>query len=97
MKYWKQILAGAALGIGLTGGAVLIWRGVRHEETSRALSAAQGQQLLEAVMRRIEHSWVDSLSLDEIYRRTALGLVDELDDPNSEYLTPARLKRLREE
>ncbi len=96
MKYWKRILAGAALGIGLTGGAVLIWRGVRHDETSRALSAAQGQQLLEAVMRRIEHSWVDSLSLDEIYRRTALGLVDELDDPNSEYLTPARLKRLRE-
>lgn len=96
MKYWKHVLAGAALGIGLAGGALLIWRGVRHDAAKIELTAAQGRQLLESVMRRVQRSWVDSLSPDEIYRRTALGLIAELGDPNSQYLTPERLKRLRE-
>ena len=47
-------------------------------------------------MQRVQRSWVDSLSPDEIYRRTALGLIDELGDPNTRYLTADRLKRLRE-
>lgn len=96
MKYWRYLLAGVALGVGLAGGAFMIWRGVQREEPGRALSAAQGRQLFEAVMRRIQRSWVDSLDQDEIYRRAAVGLIDELGDPNTQYLTGDRLKRLRE-
>lgn len=96
MKNWRFILAGFLLGIGLAGGALLLWRGARREDTQRALSAAQGKQLLENVMRRIQRSWVDSLSPDEIYRKTALGLIESLGDPNTQYLSADRIKRLRE-
>lgn len=96
MKSWKLVLAGFALGAGLAAGTLLIWRSVRRTEVPRGLSAAEGQQLFESVTRRVERSWVDSLPMDEIYRRAALGLVDELGDPNSAYLSESRLKRLRE-
>ena len=96
MKAWRYVLAGFALGIGITGGALLIWRGLRREVSPPSLSAAEGRALLTSVMRRIEHSWVDSIDVDELYRRAALGLIEELGDPNSQYLAPDRLQRLRE-
>ena len=96
MKAWRYVLAGFALGIGITGGALLIWRGVRREAERTALSAADGRALLTSVMRRIERSWVDSIDANELYRRAALGLIEELGDPNSQYLPTDRLQRLRE-
>jgi carboxyl-terminal processing protease len=96
VKAWRYVLAGFALGIGITGGALLIWRGLRREVSPPSLSAAEGRALLTSVMRRIEHSWVDSIDVDELYRRAALGLIEELGDPNSQYLAPDRLQRLRE-
>jgi len=96
VKYWRHILVGVALGVGLAAGAMLIWRGIRRTDAVSVLTATQGRQLLESVMRRIQRSWVDSLPPDELYRRAALGLIEELDDPNSQYLDTTRLKRLRE-
>jgi len=55
-----------------------------------------GARLLASVMGRVRDSYVDSLSMDELWRRAAIGLVDELGDPNSTYLPPDRLKRLTE-
>jgi len=96
VKNWRYALVGLVLGIGLAGGAWLIWRVARRGDAPGELSAAQGRQLLDNVMRRVQRSWVDSLSPDEIYRRTALGLIEELRDPNTQYLTEDRIKRLRE-
>ncbi|HEY2850313.1 MAG TPA: S41 family peptidase [Gemmatimonadaceae bacterium] len=61
-----------------------------------SLTAAQGARLLDAVMQRVSDSWVDSLSDEELYSRAAAGLVDQLGDPNTTFLSPDRLKRLRE-
>lgn len=96
MKAWRYLLAGAALGAALATGAILIWRGARPRPSQHSLSAEQGRRLLDAVMQRIARSWVDSINADDLYRRAALGLVEELGDPNSQYLTPDHLKRLRE-
>lgn len=96
MKMWRYVVAGAALGAALGAGAILIWRSARPEPAGESISAANGRRLLEAVMARIEYSWVDSIDTSELYRRAALGLVQELGDPNTQYLTPERLKRLRE-
>jgi carboxyl-terminal processing protease len=96
VKTWRYVLAGFVIGAGLAFGALLMWRGMRRTEAVNELSANDGRRLLEMVMARIERSWVDSLPPDELYRRAALGLVDELGDPNSQYLTPDHLKRLRE-
>ncbi|MEA3247611.1 MAG: S41 family peptidase, partial [Gemmatimonadota bacterium] len=96
MKGWRPLLAGVALGAALGTGALLIWRGARPPAAAVTMGDAQGRRLLDGVMERIRRSWVDTIAPDELYRRAALGLVDELGDPNSEYLTPEHLKRLRE-
>jgi carboxyl-terminal processing protease len=96
MKNWRYILAGFVIGLGLAAGVLLMNRGIRREDRAKDMSASEGRRLLETVMARIERSWVDSLAPDELFRRAALGLVDELGDPNSQYLTPEHLKRLRE-
>jgi carboxyl-terminal processing protease len=96
MKAWRYILAGFVIGLGLAGGAILMWRGIRTPERTSEISVAEGRRLLEMVMARIERSWVDSIPVDELFRRAALGLVDELGDPNSHYLAPDQLARLRE-
>jgi carboxyl-terminal processing protease len=96
VKNWRYAFVGFLLGAGLAGGAWLLWRGARRPDERHELGASAGKQLLENVMLRVQRSWVDSLSMDEIYRRTAMGLIDELGDPNSQYLSAERLKRLRE-
>jgi len=96
VKSWRHVLAGFALGAGLAAGAALMWRGIRPAPPEPQLSAADGRRLFETVLRRVERSWVDSLGVDELYRRAAMGLVTELGDPSSEYLGPERLSRLRE-
>jgi carboxyl-terminal processing protease len=60
------------------------------------LSSAQGARLLDAVMQRVSDSWVDSTSEDELYQYATEGLVEQLADPNTTFLSPDRLKRLRE-
>ena len=96
MKSWRFALVGFVLGVGLAGGAWLMWRGVHRVDPRGELSAAQGRTLLDQVMQRVQRSWVDSLSPDEIYRRAALGLIEALGDPNTQYLTTDRIKSLRE-
>lgn len=96
MRTWRPLLAGIALGAGLGFGALLIWRGARPRDPVAAIDDVQGRRLLDGVMERIRRSWVDTIAPDELYRRAALGLVEELGDPNSAYLTPEQLKRLRE-
>jgi carboxyl-terminal processing protease len=96
VKTWRYVLAGFVIGAGLAFGALLMWRGMRPAEAKQELSANDGRRLLEMVMARIERSWADSLPADELFRRAALGLVGELGDPNSQYLSADHLKRLRE-
>lgn len=96
MKTWRYVLAGFVIGTGLAFGALLMWRGMGRAEAKQELSANDGRRLLEMVMARIERSWADSLPTDELFRRAAMGLVGELGDPNSQYLSAEHLKRLRE-
>ena len=86
----------ALLLLTVVGGWLLTRRGLPSTSTDSKLSAVEGQRLLEAVMNRVRQNWVDSLPADELYRRAALGLIDELGDPNSAFLPPDRLRRLRE-
>ena len=72
-------------------------RGLTSSTThGSVLSATQGARLLDAVMQRVSDSWVDSTSEEDLYQRAAAGLVDQLGDPNTTFLSPDRLKRLRE-
>jgi carboxyl-terminal processing protease len=80
----------------LLGGGWLMRRGLATPSTTSRLSAAQGQRLLRDVMQRVQASWVDTVGVDEMYRRAALGVLGELGDPNTSYLPPDRFRGLRE-
>src|SRR5690606_28592370 len=45
----------------------------------------------------VESFYVDTLTTSELYERAAVGLVGQLDDPGSAYLTPERLAKLNEQ
>lgn len=78
-------------------GARFYQRGLATTTThSASLSAQQGARLLDTVMRVVADSWVDSMSEDDLYQRATTGLVDQLGDPNTTFLTPDRLRRLQE-
>lgn len=92
-----RLLAVVMLLVGaLFAGSWLVRRGLASPAVGTRLSTTQGEHLLAAVMNRIEASWVDSMSADELYRRAALGVLEELGDPNTAFLPPDRLSRLRE-
>src|SRR6185436_3596299 len=88
----RALIAGALLGAGLVSGGLLIQSGAWRE----AGASTGSVRLLDQVMARLSSDYVDSLSADEMFRRSAEGFVKELDDPYSVLLTPDRYRRLRE-
>jgi carboxyl-terminal processing protease len=56
-----------------------------------AAARRPGTELLGSVFSLVRAQFVDSLSTGEIYQRAARGLVDELDDPYSQLLSPKDL------
>jgi carboxyl-terminal processing protease len=86
----RTLIAGAILGAGLVSGGMLIQSGTWSE------AAAATPRLLEQVMARLSRDYIDTVSLDAMYRNAASGLVKELDEPYSVLLTPDRFRRLRE-
>src|SRR4051812_22871215 len=59
-------------------------------------AAPASARLLDEVMSRLGQDYIDSLSRDEMLRRSAIGLVKELEDPYSVLLSPDRYKQLGE-
>jgi carboxyl-terminal processing protease len=88
----RLIITLLVLAAGAIAGGWLVQRALRRT----ARPTVGGARLLAAVMERVRDSYVDSLAVDELWRMAAIGLVDELGDPNSTYLPPDRLKRLTE-
>jgi len=68
----------------------LIQRAVRGPDRS----AQDGARLLDAVMVRVRDSYVEPVDAERMWELAAIGMLDELGDPNSAYLTPERLERL---
>ncbi len=96
MTRGRLVVVAGLLGASLLAGSWLVRRGLALPPTVTRLSATQGERLLEGVMRRVRDSWVDTIQTEELYRRAALGMLDELGDPNTAYLPPDRFSRLRE-
>ena len=91
MRRHRLIITLLTLAASAIAGGWLVQRALR--KPSRYVD---GMHLLASVMQRVSESYVDSLTVDELWRRAAIGLVDELGDPNSTYLPPDRLTRLTE-
>jgi carboxyl-terminal processing protease len=95
----RAILAVAVLSSALISGGWFVQRGlvgVAGDRSAGAGSRVSGSRLFDQVKERIERDYVDTLSDSALYARSVEGLLQELHDPHSVYLTPNRLARLSE-
>src|SRR5665213_779646 len=87
----RAIIAITMLAFALVLGGWLLQRGLRRSGTADARA-----QLFDEVRTHIARNFVDSIPDSSLYRKAAEGLVRELGDPHSVYLTADKLRALRE-
>ncbi|MDB4875670.1 MAG: carboxyl-terminal protease [Gemmatimonadetes bacterium] len=87
------MLAIVVLSSALVSGGWLVQRGLVGGGGTRSADRAR---LFDEVYRHVSREYVDTLSDSILYTRAAEGLVQELGDPHSSYLSPAVLARLSE-
>jgi carboxyl-terminal processing protease len=87
------LLAAVVLASALVSGGWLVERGLVG---GRFAANTGGAQLFEEVYQRISRDFVDTLPDSTLYTRAIDGLVTELHDPHSTYLSPQLLARLSE-
>ncbi len=87
----RAIIVSSVFGLALVSGGWLIDHGLRGQKTvvSRA-------QLFDQVMTHIERYYVDSLDKQALYKKAVDGMLYELHDPHSVFLSADRLARLTE-
>ena len=79
------------IGIAAGGLGAVAWILARNRPaTPAAASSVVGTELFRAVFSHVRSFAVDSLGDQELYRRAAAGVIDELDDPYAVLLLPGR-------
>lgn len=87
----RAIIAVAALTLALVLGGWLLQRGLHRDNGSY-----ERAQLFEQVRAHVARDFVDSIPDGDIFRKAAEGMVRELHDPHSGYLSPERFRSLDE-
>ena len=87
----RALLAGVVLSSALVSGGWL----VEHGLVGRP-GAPGNARMFEEVYRHVARDFVDTIPDSTLYTRAVDGLVDELHDPHSNYLSPEVLARLSE-
>ena len=87
----RAMIAGAILGAGLVTGGLFMQGGAAAE-----VAEPGSRRLFDQVVARVANDYIDSLPGDELYRRSAIGLAREIEDPYSLVLSPDAVRRLRE-
>jgi carboxyl-terminal processing protease len=94
----RGIITIAVLSCAIVSGGWLVQRGLVYGRTSSATASApiDGARLYQQVLERVEQAYVDTNAIQNIYRKTVDGLLLELGDPHTSYLTDDRLNKLNE-
>ena len=87
----RAFIALAALGGAFVTGGWLLQRGLERGDSTYSRA-----QLFDDVIAHVSHYFVDSISEQTLYTKATTGLLRELHDPHSVYLTPKRLAQLDE-
>jgi carboxyl-terminal processing protease len=88
----RAMLTGVVLSSALVSGGWLVERGLVGGEPATREQA----RMFEQVLQHVERDFVDTLSDSAVYRRAAEGLVEELHDPHSTFLSARLLAQLAE-
>lgn len=91
MNRFRLLPPAALIAIALLSGAWLLGRALDRDERR----SEEGARLLDAVMQRVRESYVEPVDEETLWRNAVAGMVEQLGDPNSAYITPDRLERLR--
>jgi carboxyl-terminal processing protease len=89
----RALLAIVVLSTAMVSGGWLVERGLVGTRTA---TAGDASRMFAQVVQHIQRDFVDTLSDSVIYSHAAEGLLDELGDPHSAYLSPSVLKSLSE-
>jgi carboxyl-terminal processing protease len=92
----RAVVAIAILSCAIVSGGWLVQRGLISTGHTAAADDFDGARLFSQVLERVEQEYVDSTVASDVYRRAVDGLMLELGDPHSAYLTSDRLNRLNE-
>jgi carboxyl-terminal processing protease len=87
----RAIVAVTVFALTLVLGGWLLQRGLQRDNGSY-----QRARMFDQVRMRVANDFVDSIPDQEIFRKAAEGLVRELHDPHSGYLTPDKFRSLSE-
>jgi carboxyl-terminal processing protease len=79
------------LGASVVSGGWLVGHGLQDETPVHS-----GARLFDNVAEHVRRYYVDSLSDSTLYERAAIGMLRELQDPYTLYLSPPRLRRVTE-
>jgi carboxyl-terminal processing protease len=90
----KGMFAGVVLGCTLVSGGWLVKRGLAG---TAAASPTDNARLFQQVLNHVARDFVDTLPDSALYVRAADGLLEELNDPHTAYLSPQLLARLSEQ
>jgi carboxyl-terminal processing protease len=88
----RAVFVAAVLSSALVSGGWFVERGFLRSDAA----VTDGARLFEQVYARVARDYVDTLSDSTLYTDAAAGLVDELHDPHSAYLSPSVLATLSE-
>ena len=88
----RSLAVATALGTSLAGGGWVISRGLNAPETDFATA-----RLFDAVLGHVRQHYVEPISDSTLFEHATVGMLRELDDPYTMYLSPNRLKRLTEQ
>ena len=92
----RAMIAMVVLSSALVSGGWLVQRGLIGSGATRTTNAAFGAKLFDDVYQHVSRQYVDTLPDSTLYRDAVDGLVSELHDPHSAYLSPELLARLSE-
>ena len=93
----RAVVAIAVLSCAIISGGWLVQRGLVTTGRSGSVSRkVDGPRLFSQVLELVQQKYVDSTAVTDIYRRSVDGLMLELGDPHSAFLTTDRLNRLNE-
>lgn len=91
MNAYKIVPPAALIAGALLAGAWLLGRALDRD----ARRQEEGARLLDAVMTKVRDTYVETVDEELLWQGAIVGMMDQLGDPNSAYLTPERLERLQ--
>ncbi|HYW31185.1 MAG TPA: hypothetical protein VE869_06720, partial [Gemmatimonas sp.] len=74
-----------------------VWAGRALTAPAPPVAPIAGTQLFDQVLSAVAQRYVDTLDMGLIYDKAVSGLLRELNDPYTAFLSPDRLKRLDEQ